>query len=236
MNTIVSAFFSNINVDKPIDKYIEYGKKLINIQVNKIIFIEKVIYDKYNFEENIFTKYIFIKKEDNYLFQFTDLKNYGDLTNKKDTIEYYFIQCHKTEWLKQAILLNPFNTTSYVWVDFGLYHVIKDDEILKNEIIRISNKEISKVYIASIWNLEKHILGERFLSIPLWYFAGGVISGDIKSLLLLAEYMKKECLLLIKNKKCLIFEVNILYKIWLLYPDLFNTYKCNHDKTILTNF
>lgn len=72
-STIVSGFISNSNEYRSVEKYIEYGKKLINIPINKIIFIEKDIYDEYLFnaitdEILLNTIFIFINKKDIYIF------------------------------------------------------------------------------------------------------------------------------------------------------------------------
>jgi hypothetical protein len=42
------------------------------------------------------------------------------LTNK-DTLEYMITICHKTEWIKEAIDLNFFNTTNFTWIDRRRY-------------------------------------------------------------------------------------------------------------------
>ena len=68
MATIVTALLTNINNYRTIDKYIEYGKKLINISQQKIIYIEKEIYNMYYKDINdINTTFRFIEKK-GYLF------------------------------------------------------------------------------------------------------------------------------------------------------------------------
>ncbi len=63
MTTIVSAFISNVNSNRNIENYIEYGKKLCSININKVIFIEEHIYNTY-FKNQTFplTIFIFISK------------------------------------------------------------------------------------------------------------------------------------------------------------------------------
>ena len=51
--TIVSAFLSNANSYRDVEKYIEYGKRLLEIDtIYKVIFLEKTIYDKYFLEHS----------------------------------------------------------------------------------------------------------------------------------------------------------------------------------------
>ena len=50
MTTIVSAFISNVNSrkDRKIEKYVEYGKLLLQTKIQKIIFIDELIFDEFN--------------------------------------------------------------------------------------------------------------------------------------------------------------------------------------------
>ena len=165
MNIIVSAFITNINNrnDRNIDKYIEYGKILLNnINCYKVIFIEKLIYEsnfhmideeseyiftydtktyKYFFQNN--TIFVLFEKMDIYLYNYIDkITNFNVNTDNplKDTLEYMFVQCHKTEWVKMAIQLvsNIKNNTlilhlkssdklHFMWVDFGIYHMFNNN-------------------------------------------------------------------------------------------------------------
>ena len=110
MTTIVSALLTNMNSFRSIDKYIEYGKKLINSEQNKIIFIEEHVYTTYiknEFMNNSNTVFIFINKLDLYFYEYYDkLNNFNIITDNpsKDTIEYMFVQCNKTEWIREAII------------------------------------------------------------------------------------------------------------------------------------
>ena len=49
MSTIVSAFISNVNSrkDRTIEKYIEYGKVLLQTKIQKIIFIDELLFDEF---------------------------------------------------------------------------------------------------------------------------------------------------------------------------------------------
>ena len=73
--TIVTAFIYNINNNnRSIDDYIEYGKKLLRVNVNKVVFIENEIYNKYFLEtkeeEYPTTTFVMTKKEDIYLYNY----------------------------------------------------------------------------------------------------------------------------------------------------------------------
>ena len=132
MTTIVSSFYSNVNnrTDRNIDNYFNYGIPLLKANISKIIFTDQEMYDKIYTYENENTRIILTKKEDIYLYEYTNMLENFQLNTTypvKDTIEYMFIMCNKTESIRKAIELNFFNTENFTWIDFGIKHVFKND-------------------------------------------------------------------------------------------------------------
>lgn len=236
MTTIVSAFISNANSYRNIEKYIEYGKKLCSIYINKVIFIEEHIYNTY-FKNEIFplTIFIFINKEKLYFYQYKteDLTNFNILRSdnpSKDTIEYMYVQCSKTEWVRIAIEINPFNTNQFVWMDFGIYHIMNNDENLFMLLIsNLSKKSYENIRIASgiCYNLE------QIYNKIQWFFLGGIFGGHKDKLLEFADLMKKKCIDIMTDKKTIIWEVNIWVLIILENQELFDRYIANHNLSML---
>jgi hypothetical protein len=240
--TLVSAFMTNINKrsDYDIEKYIENGNNLINLKIPKIIFLEKEIYDKYFADKSIdleFTKFVMFEKSEIYFYDYiSKITNFNISGNpNKDTLEYMFIQCHKTEWVKKAIELNPFNSEQFIWIDFGIYYIIKDLNTFAHAILNITKKSFSKIRIASCWdpNIDRKIDLYKYIN---WYFAGGIFGGDRGHLISFANLMKNKCLSIIEEKKTIIWEVNIWYLIYNEHPYLFEPYNANHNLTILSNY
>lgn len=243
MNTIVSAFISNINnrQDVNLNLYYNWGKLLFQCDVPKVIFVDIPMYNliqKTDYDETI-TKIIIIDKSSIYLYDYIDnITNFDINTNNKhkDTIEFMFIMCEKTEWLRQAINMNPFNTNHFVWLDFGLKHVFKCSD---DEFIQKINKMIYKIYdqvrIGNIWNLNIHYNCNIYKDIT-WYFAGGVVGGHRDSLIQFANLVKNNCIDIMINKKTIIWEVNIWYLVYNLHKNLFDPYYCDHDYSICDNF
>ena len=237
--TIVSAFLSNVNTYRDVEKYIECGKRLLEIDnIYKVIFIEKTIYDTY-FLENSFKniKFVFMERSDIYLYeQIDNITNFSvQSTNPhKDIIDYMFVQCNKTEWVKQAIELNPFNTDQFIWVDFGIYHMINNDNF-NDSIYKMTQQNFQNVRIATSWDFNAYYHNNYYTQI-MWYFAGSVFGGDKNKLLLFADLMKKNCLDIIDKQKTLMWEVNIWYFIYNTNKDLFDTYHCIHNNTIIDNY
>jgi hypothetical protein len=266
----VSAFITNIHKnDKSIENYIVYGKKMIHQNMKQIIFLEKNIFYDYfkeydneprhifDYENKIFEYinindiyFMFFEKKDIYLYDYkSDITNFQISTNNpgKDTIDYMFVQCHKTEWIKMSVFFikqkqetNMDNLDlEFIWLDFGIYHIIKNDEIFETEIKKLNERSLlnvhKKIRIGGIWNLNNNY-GNIYTNIA-WYFAGGIFGGNsIETLIDFADIMKKKCLEIIKERNSFIWEVNIWYLIHLEYPNLFDIYQCDHNVSMLTNY
>lgn len=241
--TLVSAFVSNVNNrhDRSIDKYIEYGKLLLQSSINKIVFIDELLFDQFTEYINDNTILIKIKKEEIYLYEYKDcVTNFTlDTTNSsKDTLEYMFLMCSKTEWIKKAIELNKFDSDNYIWVDFGIRHIFtcSNEEFIEiiNKV-KYKNESNDLLRIGAIWNLNVKYNIDIYKNI-CWYFAGGVFGGNKKALLNFSVIMKNKCIEIITTKNTIMWEVNIWYLIYLETPELFDIYYCNHNNTLIENY
>lgn len=237
MTTIVSAFIANVN-NYSLEKYITNGKELVNIPINKIIFIDQTLYDQFNEYKNEYTIFIPTTKADIYLYEYinqlTNFKLIAD-NNLKNTIDYIFVQCNKTEWLRKAIESNPFKSDNFIWVDFGIKHVLSSGILPFN--VQNLKKNLDKVRIGHIWTLDPSFTCYvKIYEDIAWYFAGGVFGGDKKSIIKFADLVKEKCIEVIKIHKTLMWEVNIWYLVYKENNDLFSCYKCNHNDSLITNF
>jgi hypothetical protein len=241
--TLVSAFFSNINntVDKNLDSYTRHGIALLKSTIPKIIFVDNDMYERIKCFENENTKIILSKKSDIYLYDYIDkLENFSVHTNNayKDTVEFMFIMCSKTEMIRKAIELNPFpfNNDQFIWVDFCIKHVFTcSDEEFIQKINRLYTQTYKKVRIASIWNTKVNISLDIYKDLA-WYFAGGVFGGDKESLLSFANHTKEICINVMNEKKTIMWEVNIWFLVFLRHPYLFELYQADHNNTIIDNY
>ncbi len=241
MTTIVSAFIANVNSreDRTIEKYIEYGKFFLQTNIQKIIFIDESIFDEFKMYSNELTYLIPIQKESIYLYEYKELLTNFKLNStspKKDTLEYIFTMCSKTEWIAKAIELNYFNSINFIWIDFGIKHIFNcDHDTFIKKIENINNKIYNKIRIGSIWNPQVQYYGDIYKDV-MWYFAGGVFGGDKNCLLIFSEKTKEMCIKIIKEKNTIMWEVNIWYLIYKEIPDLFYCYNCDHNSTLIDNY
>jgi hypothetical protein len=240
--TIVSAFFTNINTQTSewLSKYIEFGRLMLRAKINKIIFISEDIYDYFDNDSNEFTVLIPVKKSDIYLYDYQELLTKFSLnTNnpKKDTFEYMFLMCSKTEWVAKAIELNCFNSDNYIWVDFRIKHMFTcDDNEFIRKIERLKTTNYDRVRIASIWNpneLQCRVNIYRDIS---WYFAGSMFGGGKFALLVFARLMREKCIHIMREQNSIMWEVNIWYLLYRDCPQLFDLYSGGHDNTIADNY
>ena len=130
--TIVSAFLSNINerYSDSLNIYYNNGILLIKSNTPKIIFVDELMYNMIgnNYDETN-TLIIKIIKTDIYLYDYISyLTNFNLNSNNhiKDTIEFMFTMCNKTEWINQAIKINKFNSINFIWVDFGIKYIFNN--------------------------------------------------------------------------------------------------------------
>lgn len=243
--TLVTAFMANVNSNKTraLDDYIELGVSLLNANINKVVFIDDSIFDafiniNYNNEN---TKIIPFKKESLYLYDYkNNLDNFNLATDNydKDTYEYMFTICGKTEWVRMAIDLNIFNSDQFVWVDFGIKHVFhgfQESEYIQ-KIERLNTVSYDNVRIGSIWDARTIFPGKDIFSEILWYFAGGVFGGSKNALGEFADLTKKMCISVIENKKSIMWEVNIWYLVYLENSSLFDFYTCDHNHSLIDNY
>ena len=244
MNTIVSAFVSSVNnrYHDSIHRYYNYGKLLLKTTVPKVIFVDEdmfnLIGDDYNKTNTTIIK---INKTDMYLYKYENyLTNFQlNSTNyNKDTIQFMFTMCNKTEWVKKAIEINPFQTDHFIWLDFGIRHIFstscKDDEFIE-KINVLYNKTYDNVRIGGIWNIHYDFNINIYKDVA-WYFAGGVFGGKNIALIKFADLMKEKCIYIMTTKNTIMWEVNLWYLIYNEHNYLFDIYKCNHNSSLINNY
>ena len=242
--TIVSSFLSDANNrnDRPFNKYAELGLNLLKSTVNKIIFLDEKMYNELKDKEYDTSNTLLIKinKKDIYLYNYLEFINKFQINttyNTKDTLEFMFTMCSKTEWIEKAIQINHFNSDNFIWIDFGIRHIFKNntDEEFISKINNLNNRKYENIRIGSIWNLSINYRLDIYKDVA-WYFAGGVFGGNAKKLLVFSEKMREKCIEIITKKNTLMWEVNIWYLIYLENKEIFNAYSCDHNNTLIDNY
>ena len=138
------------------------------------------------------------------------------------------MQCNKTEWVRTVALQNPFKTEQFVWIDFGIYHIVRNDALFFKTIHHIANTECSKVSICSCWNLRLPFVRNIHKDVA-WYFAGGIFGGEPEYLIKFADKMKEKTINYIQENNSLVWETNLWYLIYKENADLFSPYLADHN-------
>jgi hypothetical protein len=244
MNTIVSAFVSNVNdrYDNALNRYYNFGKFLLKSNIPKIIFVDEIMFELIGEEyDKMKTLIVKIDKKTSYLYDYAHYLTKFQLNSTdytKDTVEFMFTMCNKTEWMRQAINLNHFKTNNFIWIDFGIKHIFQGvctDEEFVEKINRLKYKIYYNVRIGGIWNLNFKFNIDIYKDVA-WYFAGGVFGGNKNSLLKFAELMKEKCIDIMTSKNTIMWEVNIWYLIYIENKGLFDSYDCNHNASLIDNY
>jgi hypothetical protein len=234
--TVVSSLFIGVNNYRSVDDYIMYGFKLLRQPVNKIIYIQHELYEKYysgeTWGENTTFRYIsesdiYLKEYNKYVTKFKVNSSHPE----KDTKEYMYLMCNKTEFVRRAIIDNPYGSKNFVWLDFGVWHMIKNDTVFADCIKNVCDKQYDNVRISG--GRKTHV--EDNLNIN-WFFLGSIFGGDKEKLLLFCDKMKERCIEIIKTENKIYWEVNIWYEIWLQDASLFSVYPADHDASILLKY
>jgi len=225
---IVSAY---VKLDRyvpsqPVQFYIDKGETFMRrfAAFRKVLFIDRAVIAHFG-EGDENTRIIPTSLEELYLHKYKGQLSASVHTDnaEKDTIL-------KTEWIKQAIESEAFESMQYIWIDIGV------DKILRAPVNTSSlTHAYPRVRIGSIWDLDKRYGRDPYRSI-CWYFAGTVFGGYRDALIEFARIQRDMCMRLIIEKNILTWEVNIWYLLWRDRPDLFLPYKCDHDSSIINMY
>lgn len=204
--TIVSALIDTSSKYRSIDKYIELGKKLIDLPFPKIIFIDEKLSSL--LPKNDLTLYInFVWKDVSLFEREEEIKNLKCSSNCpiKDTYQYHIINLEKTEWVRRAVTINPFKTDNFMWIDFGVFHMLKSDPTEK--LSNILQKDRNKVVIPGCYHPDK--TPAKYFHYPLWCFCGTIFIGDKTSLIKFADLIKKKREEIYFENRIISWEVNL---------------------------
>lgn len=200
------------------------------------------------------TYYIEFNMSDMYYYG-ADLSQFSVNTQRpdKDTAEYMMVQNYKPEWMRMGILFDQeiiqsqHTQKQYIWVDFGIRHMFQSDDHLSHSLQQCLSNSAQRFQTA--WSAGHPLDAVHFASChpnPVewldvyrdiqWVFAGSVFGGMRSPMLRFAEEAKQECLRIIRERRALMWEVNVWILLKKKYPMLFSLYPCVHDASILYNY
>lgn len=233
MTTFVTAFMK-LPEERPgtksIEFYFEQFKRLVDSEINIHLFLQSSMISLY---KKIIgePKNVFLKIQ-----EFEDLEIYKQLeninynlplnrTDTKDTANYMKLINSKIYFLKQAIESNRYNSDTFAWIDFGIGHVIKNN----NTLVNLKNIKVNKgLYIPGCYNQRNVNLNQ-----VCWRFCGGFFIGDKDSLEEFYNLYHQKFIELVKKTNILSWEVNV----WAIFEQYYNWkpiwYLADHNDSML---
>ena len=162
---------------------------------------------------------------------------------KKDTKNYMILMNAKSEFVYNATLSNPFNTTHFAWIDFGICHIL---DTLN------TNLDTINTMLSNLYNVSKLNLKDNFLLFPScfskdesrlrmhnidktinWRFCGGLFIGDKISIKDMHFRMLDKIPLFIQKTNVIVWEVNIWAWLEHSYDWNVDSYIADHNYTML---
>ena len=144
---------------------------------------------------------------------------------EKDTIDYFCIQLSKLQLLTDA---SAFVKTSHLaWIDFGIYHIFKNQDMISNCLKRIARSRFptNTIFAPGCWPLQESY--DVWHSI-CWRFCGGFLVGTPS---LFAAAAQRQQSLIIGNMPGLTWEVNY----WAMMESSFTNYPGDHNDLMIIN-
>jgi hypothetical protein len=189
--------------NRKLESYIDFSKKfLLKLPYPIIIFIDENIETFnaiYNFrkELNLLEKTVIIKKNFTNTYFYKDLSRLQELQDKfhilngdiqHETPHYIILNNNKFDCIDNAIELNPFGSTHFLWMDFGINHIAETTERIHKWIFDIPDK-IKQLCINPY--TENTSQKEQFQLI-YHNMAGGLFSGSKNNLKKYSELFKQK--------------------------------------------
>ena len=229
-NTFVSAFlnFTNKDDNTLVFEYFRYFTKIAKTNIPIILFLDKNETKYKTLLKNYYSNVHIIHIDSSFLL-FNSDKPLPKIRNfSKDTKEYIQFMNNKIIFMDRARELNVYNTNHFVWLDFRLFHIFKNEIITSSKLIDIATRELTKKsYFAGGLKTIESKLDEIN-----WRFLGGFFILDSESIIKL----KEETIKLLENISVFTWEVNNWAIIEKNTTFDFGWYQADHNDTILINF
>lgn len=245
-HTFVTSFI-DLNIletrseEKSSNTYKILGNSLLNLPFNFIVFMDSETRKSFPPDSDR-VKFIIQELKDFPIYNEIDKSTVSlqskTLTPTKDSYNYMVLMLSKTYMVKCAILSGLFKTDRYSWIDFGILHIINQNEsdIFYKSMVKINEYTSSTKKIRIPGCYCDRIVGYKIIvDVPDWTFCGGFFSGEVAELL---EFSKKveDSIKILKELKIICWEVNLWAYLYRLDSTIFEWYLADHNISMLSNF
>lgn len=154
-------------------------------------------------------------------------------TETKDTMKFMTLMNNKVFFLKDAMEKNPFDSTHFAWIDFGIGYIFRRAKSTYSYLASLAQTKMKEKFLAipGCWNKGTG-MDRAFMSVN-WRFCGGFFVGDKTSLgdfcnLAITNYES-----FLTKFQCQIWEVNYWAFLEQDYGMKVNWYHAGHDDSII---
>ena len=152
----------------------------------------------------------------------------------KDTFRFLTLMNAKAEFVAKCVSQNPFKTDHFAWIDFNVFHVLRDIPLATKRLQQLSSMTLDpmNLILPGCWQPHPTIWdGNRIC----WRFCGGFLLGSAAMCTNLFDLYKAHMTEYFTKSECISWEVNVWAYLESAYPDQFKTdwYSGDHNDTIL---
>jgi hypothetical protein len=153
---------------------------------------------------------------------------------KKDSEKYMFIMNTKSEFLRDAVEKNPWDSTHFAWIDFSISYIFKDKERTLEYLRVLSKRHFAPRFFAipGCWDKLDVNNGPVYLNKVNWRFCGGFYLADRESMKQYCDLYREHLGEFMQTYKKLVWEVNFMA--WLEAAKGWSPYwyKADHNDSI----
>lgn len=227
--------------DRPtIEGYLENGKYVCSMDYPMVIYTDAdLFWSIFQMRKNFQNKTLIIIRP---LTQFKYYPKYEAIekvrknvqlvygNTAKDTVNYILLMWEKFGVLEDVVKNNPFQTTHFAWIDFGISHVAHPVD-MTNIFENIPDK-IKLSLITDI--IAGEISDPSYGNKVSWVLAGGFFTGNADYMTKFIQRFDEEANLLLEHNNAPL-ESNIMTLVVFKSPDLFDVYFGDYY-SLLTNY
>jgi len=245
--TFVSAFLDlreDRSNDKSVDRCFSLFERLAASHLSICLFVSPSLYDRAAVLRAQYptTLYVMPSTELEDLWTHRTVSSIAEVslpeerTSYHDTTAFLTLMNAKIEFVAKAMKSNPFGTSHFAWIDFSICHVLRQAEqtLERLHTYSVSRLQDRMLLFPACWS--KSDTKRRYatlLSRVHWRFCGGFFIGDRQSLWEFYRLYQTHFPAFLREKKRLLWEVNF----WAFLEQqgylVAQTYRANHDDSIL---
>ena len=198
-------------------------KNMLAIQTPMVIFCDKESYPMIHAQRPYSTKIIITTLEKFHSYKYIDTyrANYEIDHERYHSPELYLLWAEKVHFLKQAILMDPFHSETFLWVDIGCFR--ESSPVKWPNMAVLDKSKVIALNVTPFKEEELHCTKECLPSFLTINRIGATIFGGGKEALLRYHKLYYEMVeYFISVNRFIGKDQSILNSVYLLNPDLFD--------------